>query len=593
MSERPGPPTPTATGPANAVDTAPGQGTDRPRRSLPPSAATVLALVLFLALALAAMWPGLFTGHDTIVGNAGDPSLSIWCLQWVPFALSHHLNPFVTDYLNYPSGANLMWNTSILFPALVLTPVTDLWGPIVSYNALAVLGMSLSGWCAFLAVRRFSRRWISAWVGGVLYEFSPFMVVQITGHAQLFVAVFPPLLLLFGDEILVRQRRPAALMGALLGFAAAAQLLTGSELLAISVLMAVPTLITLAVIFRARLRERLLYMLRAAGFAAATFAVLAAYPLYIQFLGPDRAHGALEGFGFVARPTSFLIPSSFELLRGPSTVFDSSVYIGIPLFILAVAVTVRMRRRAAVVASAVTLGCAMVLALGGHLIIHGPPTRIPLPWLVPARLPVLEDLLPVRLMIAGYLALAVMVAVFLDRVVVAPMRLRIAGLAAAAVALVPLIPTLPISSGQYSIPAFFTDGATQGLAPTGSVLMTPYGDTPFRDDPPEVWQAVSGMAFKTQMGLLYAPEAGGRQVGPALDPLGEELSALGNGAVATVTLSASQREVYLSDMRAHGVDAIVVGPSATEDQEVQFFTELTGQRGESTGGVVVWFDVHP
>jgi hypothetical protein len=123
--------------------------------------------------------------------------------------------------------------------------------------------------------------------------------------------------------------------------------------------------------------------------------------------------------------------------------------------------------------------------------------------------------------------------------------------------------------------------------------MTPYGDTPFRDDPPEVWQAVSGMAFKTQMGLLYAPEAGGRQVGPALDPLGEELSALGNGAVATVTLSASQREVYLSDMRAHGVDAIVVGPSATEDQEVQFFTELTGQRGESTGGVVVWFDVHP
>jgi len=119
----------------------------------------------------------------------------------------------VTDYLHYPSGANLMWNTSILFPALVLTPVTNLFGPIVSYNLLTVLGMSLSGWCAFLAVRRFSRRWISAWVGGLLYEFSPFMAVQITGHAQLFVAVFPPLLVIFGDEILVRQRRQPWLIG--------------------------------------------------------------------------------------------------------------------------------------------------------------------------------------------------------------------------------------------------------------------------------------------------------------------------------------------------------------------------------------------
>ena len=210
---------------------------------------------------MAALRPGLFTGHDTIVGNTGDPSIFIWSLQWLPFAFSHHLNPLVTDYLHYPTGANLMWNTSILFPALVLTPVTDLFGPIVSYNVLTVLGMSLSGWCAYLAVRRYSRHWISAVVGGLIYEFSPFMAVQITGHAHLFVAVFPPLLVLLADEILVRQRHRAWVIGVLLGVAAAAQLLTGTELLAISVLMAIPALITLAVIFRARLRERMRYVI--------------------------------------------------------------------------------------------------------------------------------------------------------------------------------------------------------------------------------------------------------------------------------------------------------------------------------------------
>jgi hypothetical protein len=108
MSARPEPPTGAPAGPASAVDTTLGEGADRPRRILPTPAAGALALVLFLALAVAALWPGLFTGHDTIVGNTGDPSIFIWSLQWLPFALSHHLNPLLTDYLHYPTGANLM-----------------------------------------------------------------------------------------------------------------------------------------------------------------------------------------------------------------------------------------------------------------------------------------------------------------------------------------------------------------------------------------------------------------------------------------------------------------------------------------------------
>ena len=355
--------------------------------------------------------------------------------------------------------------------------------------------MSLSGWCAYLAVRRYSRHWISAVVGGLIYEFSPFMAVQITGHAHLFVAVFPPLLVLLADEILVRQRHRAWLIGVLLGVAAAAQLLTGTELLTISVLMAIPALITLAVIFRARLRERMPYMIRAAGFAAATFVVLAGYPLYILFFGPGRVSGALQGTGFVARPTSFLVPSAFELIGGSSTVLNSSVYIGVPLLLLAVAVTIRMRRHPVVVAAAVTVACAMVLALGGNLTLHGSATGIPLPWLLPQSLPLLDNVLPVRLMVAGYLALALIVAVFLDRVLEAPLRWRIAGLAAAAVALVPVIPTLPISAARFVIPPFFTDGAASRLPTTGSVLMTPYGNG-VPDYPPEVWQAISGLDFQ-------------------------------------------------------------------------------------------------
>jgi hypothetical protein len=551
----------------------------------------MLAMALYLALALAAMWPGLFTGHDTIVGTTGDPSLSIWALQWMPFALSHHLNPLVTDYLHYPGGVNLMWNSSTLLPALVLTPVTDLFGPIVSYNVLVLLSMWLSGWCAYLAVRRYSRQWVSAALGGLIYEFSPFMASQITGHAQLFIAVFPPLLLLFADEILVRQRRRAWLIGGLLGLASACQVLTGPELLTISVLMAVPALLTLAVVFRARLRERLRYAARAGVAALVVFVVLAGYPLYFLLLGPQRVSGALQGYGYVARPESFVIPTSIQLISGPASVFDSSVYIGLPLLILAIAVTVRMRRHPAVLAAAVTLACAMVLALGGHLTIHGAATRIPLPWLIPAHLPVIDSLLPVRLMVAGYLALAVIVAVFLDRVLETSGRRRIGGLAVVVVALIPLIPTLPIQSSRLDIPAFFTDGSAQRLPTTGSVLMTPYGNQ-LVDYPPELWEAMSDLAFKTQLGIVYTPGPDGHLIGPDPDALGQELNTLGDlDKLAPATLSASVRAAYLADMRAHDVTTVIVGPSPGAAQVERLMTELLGRPGVSTGGVVVWYDV--
>ena len=551
----------------------------------------IAAPALFLALALAAMWPGLFNGHDTIVGTTGDPSLSIWGLQWMPFALSHHLNPLVTYYLHYPTGVNLMWNSSILFPSLVLSPVTVLWGPIVSYNVLALLSMWLSGWCAYLAVRRYARRWVSAAVGGLLYECSPFMASQITGHAQLFVAVFPPLLVLFLDEILVRQRRRAWLIGGLLGFATAAQLLTGSEVLAISAVMAVPALITVAVIFRDRIQERLRYALRAAAAALAVFVVLAGYPLAFLLLGPQRVSGALQGYGYVARPESFLIPTKLTLIGGPASVLDSSVYIGLPLLVLAVAVTIRMRRHPAVLASAVTLACAMVLALGGRLTIHGAATRIPLPWLIPAHLPVIGSLLPVRLMVAGYLALAVIAAVFLDRVLEASGRRRILGLAVVVVALIPIIPTLPIQSSRLDIPAFFTDGSAQRLPATGSVLMTPYGNE-FVDYPPELWEAMSDLAFKTQLGIVYTPGPDGHLIGPDVDPLGRELNALGDlDTPAPAALSAPTRATYLSDLRAHDVTTVIVGPSPGAAQVDRLMTELLGEPGISTGGVTVWYGV--
>jgi hypothetical protein len=545
----------------------------------------LLVPAAYAGLALLVLRPGLFGGPDSVVGNTGDPSIFVWSLAWTPFAISHGLDPLVTSYLHYPSGANLMWNTAIIFPALVLAPVTNLFGPITAYKVVLVLGMWLSGCCAYLALRRYTRHRLGAAIGGLLYELSPFTVLQLQGHAQLFIAVFPPLLVIFADEMLVRQRRHAWLIGGLLGLATAAQLLTGTELLTLSLLMSLPALATLAVIFRDQVRERLGYALRVAGYAIVTFAVLAAFPLYILLLGPQRISGALQGFIFQAQPADYVVPSKWELIAGPATVLDSSVYVGIPMLILAAAVTVWMRRSAVVVTAAVTVLCTLVLALGGHIVLFG--HRFPLPWRVAEHLPILDNVLPVRLMVAAYLALAVMLALFVDRVLKASPRWRWAGLGAAAAALVPLIPVLPFPSAQFPVPAYFTDGSARKLPSSGSVLITPYG-SPW----PELWQAVAGLPFKTQLGEVFTPGPSGHVYNAPLDALGQELTALGDlNKPAPSSLSPSVRAAYLAELRADDVTTVIVGPSPGAAQVERLMTELLGSPGDSTGGVTVWYGV--
>jgi hypothetical protein len=100
------------------------------------------------------------------------------------------------------------------------------------------------------------------------------------------------------------------------------------------------------------------------------------------------------------------------------------------------------------------------------------------------------------------------------------------------------------------------------------------------------------MAFKTQLGIVYTPGPGGHEVGPELDPLGRELSAVGDaGRPVPATLAVSVRQTYLGDLRAHDVTTVIVGPSPGEAQVVQLMTELLGTPGTATGGVVVWYGV--
>ncbi|MBV8599749.1 MAG: hypothetical protein JO017_13090, partial [Actinobacteria bacterium] len=96
-------------------------------------------------------------GRYLIAGYTGDPEYFVWSYAWWPHAIGHAINPFVSHAIYAPSGINLTWTATTPGLAVVLTPVTLLFGPAVSYNVAAVLLPALAAWTAYLLCRYLTR----------------------------------------------------------------------------------------------------------------------------------------------------------------------------------------------------------------------------------------------------------------------------------------------------------------------------------------------------------------------------------------------------------------------------------------------------
>lgn len=236
-------------------------------------------LLVSLALSFAYLGRGLWTAPTASWrGNPGDPEQFMWFLRWIPFAIGHGHNPFLTDHALYPDGANMMWNTSVILPAVLISPVTVTAGPIAAYQVLMVLAPVGNALAALALFRRWTCSYVSAGVGALVFAFCPLVTIHSSGHLHLVLLGFLPLIFLFLDEIVIRRRRTPWISGTLLGFLVSCQLLTSEELLATAALMAAAALVVLGLLYRGEIRQRWPYVQRAAGPAVGIAAALSAYP---------------------------------------------------------------------------------------------------------------------------------------------------------------------------------------------------------------------------------------------------------------------------------------------------------------------------
>ncbi len=98
-------------------------------------------------------------------------------IKWPAYALSHGLNPFYSSKLFVPRGIDMAPNSLGL--GIASAPVTWLFGPVASLNLIDLVSPPLSALAMFWLLRRWVSWDAAAFVGGLFFGFSPFVLVSL------------------------------------------------------------------------------------------------------------------------------------------------------------------------------------------------------------------------------------------------------------------------------------------------------------------------------------------------------------------------------------------------------------------------------
>ena len=563
-------------------------------------------LAIFVGYLVAAVvvtlgaWRGPASGW---AGTCCDQEPAIWYLGWTPHALAHGLDPFFTTQIGAPAGVNLMWSPSMPLLGILGWLPAKIAGPIVGFNVLVVLGIALSGFTAWLAIRRWSGDGAGPIVGGAVYAFSPYVVSHAAIHLNLATAWVPPLLLIAIDELLVTRRRPPWQSGIVFGVLCAAQLLISEEILATSVVAAGVLTAVMAVACRgAQVRQIAITRLVPAGAAAVpTFLLLAGWPLAAQFTGSQRISRQVQD------PTKFstdllnlVLPTRYQLiapadatrLTGEFSGFahEATGYLGLPLLVLLVVVTVRYWDDLRVRVAAVTAALMLVLSLGPWLHIGASPLHVPLPWLPLGKLPLLEHVLPGRFTVFVWLAVAVVVAIIIARATRLAPRPAARWLLAVGASLVLLLPA-PLERAPFTTPAFFRNWASHHIGADETVLVAPYFVNG-SEAAPMVWAAEADYGLRMPEAYAYVPHPNGATLsGPPQTQLTFTMFLIQERGAWLVARGEIRAQVA-ADLKAADVRHVIVGPTQHWRQMIAFFTDLFGRPPELVDEVALWRDVN-
>jgi hypothetical protein len=448
---------------------------------------------------------------------ATDTRFFIWSLGWMPYAIAHGINPFHTDILSAPGSIDLTWVVTVPGPALVMAPVTMVFGPVASDNVLLVAAPALAGWGAYLVCNQVTRRFWPSVAGGFVFGFSPYIGRYM--RAQLHVLlVFPAALAVY----LILRRIDGSIgkraFVALLALVLAAQLFISAEVFATMTLFGAIALLGAFVLGPRLLRKSLLSV---AGLIALSYvAVGAAVSPYLYEMVRHAPSGLIRNTATSSHLLStdllsFVLPHRSTWIGGqtfagiiPHSFIGNAnmAYLGPGFILVLILFAWGARRHRTTWLLLGFVAATVVLSLGPRLHVAGIES-IPMPGAMIASLPFMRNAVPYRWVEYVWLAMAIIVALWLcgGRRRTVWVRYVVVGLG---ILLTIQQVNFPPTSTDLSVPAFFTDGTYRSYIEPDEIVL-PITQT-FGDD--LLWQAETEMYFRMPQGTwLLVTIAAGRE----------------------------------------------------------------------------------
>lgn len=154
------------------------------------------ALLGYLAIGVVFSWPLPLVMDTALPGEpSGDTGVYVWNL-WVfrHELVEHHRFPFFTfEILSVASPTPMTLHNYTTFANLLAFFVLPLAGIVRTYNGLLIFSCVLSAYALFLLARRRTGDDAAAWLAGVAFGFSPFMMARFTAHFSLVQAAPLPI----------------------------------------------------------------------------------------------------------------------------------------------------------------------------------------------------------------------------------------------------------------------------------------------------------------------------------------------------------------------------------------------------------------
>ncbi len=547
------------------------------------------------------------------VGDPQDVNQATWFLRYTATAIEHLRLPALTTMaMNAPHGVNMMWNTSLLLPGIIATPVTATYGAQTGLTFLLVVGFAGSAASMYYVLRRWQASQLAAALGGFLYGFSPALIDSGIGHYSLVIAILPPLIL---DRVLrlAIDRGSALRNGIWLGLLVSAELFVSEEALVDTVIATVILLVVLALCRRREVASRVRPMLIGLGTAAVIALVLCTRALWVQFHGVSAHAGATVIINYQGHktnlgtlPYAFINPSSLVLLHThttgvianyyPQPLPEYLAYLGVPMIIVLLAAIVYFWKYLPIRVAGISMILLEWLGMGAKPMRPGMFT-LPgwlLPWGAVQHLPLLGAMVPDRLCILADIGAAVVLASALDLArsgKVAPFSNwrngSIIATGIAVIALLPIVPTPYETIGTGHVPAGYKATFRALHLPSDArVLLAPF---PYAGTSQVMrWQAETGYPATMIGGDFIAPDEPGN-VGRAgragMTPTSYYIDKLYNPSLGKAVLpSPAQIQASLAAWKPNAVVA-VTPPSSPLGQ---FLIKLFGQPSTQIGRVLGW-----